>query len=69
MVTTKKKIIIFDDLGSGDEFELKKILYENEKIIVGEAGNEWYKKNFEVLIYKDTGELLSKDLIFYSAKN
>lgn len=69
MITTKKKIEIFDDTGRGDSFEVEKVLYEDEEIILCTVINEWYEKPFIVLIYKKDGVVSSRDLRFYLAKN
>ncbi len=69
MIDSKKKISIYDDTGRGDEFEVNKILYEDDTIIVAEASNEWYSKPLKVIIYKEDGEVACQELLFYLAKN
>lgn len=50
MITTEKKIRIFDDTGRGDSFEMTKVLYENEKLILCNVINEWYNGELTMLI-------------------
>lgn len=66
-----KPIKLFDDTGRGDEFDVSKILYEDTKLIVVEATNEWYKDSFELVIYKENNKVASDDYCFayYYAKN
>jgi hypothetical protein len=69
MITTEKKIRIYNDIGSSDSFETITVLYENENIILCNVINEWYDGQLTVLIYKESHVVVSKDLYFYFAEN
>jgi len=69
MITTEKKIRIYDDTGSGDSFEMTKVLYENENLVLCNVINEWYNGELTILIYKDSNDVSSKELNFYLAEN
>jgi len=60
---------IYDDTGRGDDFEVSNILYEDDEIIVGEACNEWHDGVIKVMIFKETGIVVSAELKFYYVKN
>lgn len=66
-----KPIKLFDDTGRGDEFDVTKILYEDTKLIVVKATNEWYKGSIELVIYKKNNKVAGDDYCFtyYYAKN
>jgi hypothetical protein len=75
---SSKNIRVYDDTGRNATFEITKILYEDDNIIVGEATDEemrtdvtsdCYLKNFKVMINKYTLEVTSFDLRFYLAEN
>lgn len=69
MLNTQQKIELYDDTSSdNDVFSLSQILYEDAQIILARAYNEWYD-DIHVMIYKKSGEVLSKDLRFYYAQN
>lgn len=69
MITTEKKIRIYDDTGNGDSFEMTNVLYENGNLILCNVMNEWYNEELTVLIYKDSKDVSSKELNFYFAEN
>jgi hypothetical protein len=69
MITTETKIRIYDDTGRGDSFEMTNVLYENENLILCNVMNEWYKNELSILIYKESCEVVSKELNFYLAEN
>lgn len=69
MITTEKKIRIYDDTGNGDSFDMIKLLYESENLILCNVINEWYEGELTVLIYKDSNDVFSKELNFYLAEN
>ncbi len=69
MITTDRKIRIYDDTGSGDTFIVDKILSERDKIIVASVINEWYEGSIDVVINKINGNVLSDELHFYYAEN
>lgn len=68
MITTKNKIRIYDDTGHGNLFDMTNVLYENEKLILCNVINELFDE-LTVLIYKDSCDVISKELRFYLAKN
>ena len=65
MITADKKIRIFDDTGSGDDFVSTDILYEDSDIIVCNVFNEWYEGTFKVVIYKEDSDVSSNAAYFY----
>jgi hypothetical protein len=69
MITTNKKIRVYDDTGSGDVFELTKVLYEDEGHIVALVENEWYDVPLKVFIDKNKREVFHSELQFYYAEN
>lgn len=67
---SSKKIILYDDTSSGDDFEVSSILFENDNVIVAEAENEWYEQPLTVMIYKNSDyEVVCSEFNFYYAKN
>ena len=69
MITTKNKIRICDDTSRGDSFEMTKVLYEDEKLILCNVINKRHKAELTILIYKKSHEVLSNKLDFYFAEN
>ena len=69
MITTETKIRIYGTIGGGDSFEMTNVLYENENLILCNVTNEWYENELSILIYKESGEVVSKELNFYFAEN
>jgi hypothetical protein len=69
MITTETKIRIYGTIGGGDSFEMTNVLYENKNLILCNVTNEWYENELSILIYKESGEVVSKDLNFYFAEN
>jgi hypothetical protein len=72
MITTKKKILLFDDTGRNDDYIVTKVLFQNREIIVCNVKGIYSalcRKSFSVMIYKKDGEVVSKKIRFYYAKN
>jgi hypothetical protein len=69
MITTNKKIILLDDTGRGIDYEVTEILFQNKEIIVCYVKSDSFKKSFSAMIYKKDGEVVSRALRFYYAKN
>jgi len=69
MITTDRKIRIYDDTRSGDTFEVDKILFEDDTLIVVSVINEWYTGSIKVTINKNSGVVVSDELHFYYAEN
>lgn len=69
MIDWKKKLRIYDDTGSGDDFDVTNILFEDDDIIVAESENEWYEEPLKVMIYKKSRDVVSKELMFYLVDN
>lgn len=65
----KEEMFIYDDTGRGDNFDVTKILFEDDDIIVAEVENEWYDKPLKVIIYKKTKEVSCNELMFYFVEN
>jgi hypothetical protein len=69
MLDSTKPIQLFDDTGRGDSFDVTKILYEDNDIIVVEAFNEWYTNSLKFMIEKKKCVVYGNDIMFYLAKN
>ena len=69
MITTERMIRIFDDTGSGDDFSVSELLYEDNELILCNVFNEWYEGTFKVMIYKENGKVFANRLNFYYAEN
>ena len=63
MITTSKKIKLYDDTGRNEGYIVKNILFENNNIIVGTITVR--KTTHEVLIYKKNNIVVSSVLDFY----
>lgn len=59
---------IFDDTGSGDDFEITNVLYEDDDVMLAEAINEWYDGPLKVMINKETKVVHHDELSFYLFK-
>lgn len=69
MVDSNKKIRIYDDTGSGDSFDVKDILFEDDTLIIATVVNEWYSEPLKVMIEKESRVVLHSELRFYYAEN
>jgi len=69
MLDTKSKMYIFDDTGRGDDFDVIKILFEDDDIFVAEVENEWYDKPLKVMVNKESKSVLHNELRFYLITN
>lgn len=67
IITTTKKIKLYDDTGRNDGYIVKDILFENDNIIVGNI--TFRKTTHEVLIYKKNNIVVCSVLDFYYGKN
>jgi hypothetical protein len=68
-IDTKKQIVLFDDTGRGDDFDVTKVLFENDDVILVTAENEWYSVYITAMIDKKDNSILCNELRFYYAKN
>lgn len=69
MIDSKKKIKIYDDTGSGDDFTVSNVLFEDDISIVCNVVNEWYSGSISIMIDKKTKIVYGKGFDFYYAKN
>ncbi len=69
MIDTTKPIQLFDDTGKRENFDVTKILYEDDDVILVEAFNNRYNKNLKFLIDKMNNEVNGNNLLFFYAKN
>lgn len=69
MLDSKKSIILFDDTGKNDDFNVTKILYEDNDVILVEAVNENYVENLKFMIDKEHNRVSGNGILFYLAKN
>lgn len=58
---------LFDDTGKNSDFVISNVLFEDDSIILGQAHSEEHENNKTVyfMVHKETGEVVSKELMFY----
>lgn len=69
MLDSKKPIRLYDDTGRNEEFNVTKILYEDDDVILVEAFSKQWDSNLKFLIDKKRYQVHGNNILFYLAEN